>query len=351
MRSSPESLIASLPIGTLLGTPVRLSALILVAAIAAGWQQWDPVAATLVLTTLVGALLLQSIVWLVAARKQGLYPGSLQLWPGGRICTEAPLPQDLLGYARCSVAVIVAGCVSTAGLLLLLWQRELLTSSLLLPLTLPLSAPTDDFATRGLRLGFVVNWNLLLVSLFPARPQDLGHVLHVLLCRRLPYLTARSISARLGMFCSAMCVLCGFVFGQSSLLAFGAFLTLLQYEELRSVNEATLMARAEQRFKELAQLLELDDGPRSDADSEDDDDLTGPLFENSFSFHSEKEGWINMTTRDDTQPRPSREERDEAELDAILTKLHASGRDSLNPVEIGILNRLSQRFRQRKVRR
>jgi len=58
-----------------------------------------------------------------------------------------------------------------------------------------------------------------------------------------------------------------------------------------------------------------------------------------------------MTTRDDTQPRPSREERDEAELDAILTKLHASGRDSLNPVEIGILNRLSQRFRQRKVRR
>ena len=68
MRSSPESLIASLPIGTLLGTPVRLSALILVAAIAAGWQQWDPVAATLVLTTLVGALLLQSLVWLFAAK-------------------------------------------------------------------------------------------------------------------------------------------------------------------------------------------------------------------------------------------------------------------------------------------
>ena len=59
------------------------------------------------------------------------------------------------------------------------------------------------------------------------------------------------------MFCSAMCVLCGFVFGQSSLLAFGAFLTLLQYEELRSVNEATLMARAEQRFKNWLNCLNL----------------------------------------------------------------------------------------------
>ncbi|MFN4920249.1 MAG: hypothetical protein ACK48U_19830 [Planctomyces sp.] len=38
-------------------------------------------------------------------------------------------------------------------------------------------------------------------------------------------------------------------------------------------------------------------------------------------------------------------------MDRILTKLHAHGQQSLSASELGILNRLSQRFRQRKVRR
>jgi len=351
MRSSPESLVASLPIGTLLGTPVRLSGLVLVTAFAAGWQLWDPVAAVLLLTGLICALLVQNVVWLAASRRAGIYPGSLLLWPGGRVCSEPPFPQDLPAHSRSSLYALGASLLSCMVLLALLRQQDLFSADLLLPLTLPSSAPTDTFATRCLRLGFVVHWNLLLASLFPARPQDLGQILYVFLCRRLPHLKARTISARLGMFCSGVCVLSGFVFGHSSLTAFAAFLTLLQYEELRRVHEATLMERAEQRFRELAQLLDFEETDDSEEDdTPDPDDPAGILFNNSFHFHSESEGWVTLTTRDE-ESRPTRDDRDEAELDRILTKLHAHGQQSLSATELGILNRLSQRFRQRKVRR
>jgi len=351
MRSSPETLVASLPIGSLLGTPVRLSGLILVVALAAGWQQWDPVTAVLLLASMVCALLLQNLIWLAASRRAGIYPGSLLLWPGGRVCSEAPVPQDLPAHSRSSLYALGGSLLASVLLLILLWQQELLTVDLLLPLHVPSSAPTDHFAVRWLRLGFVANWNLLLASLFPARPQDLGQILYVALCRRLPHLTARSISARLGIICSGLCVLSGFVFGHSWLTAFGAFLTLLQYEELRRVHEATLMARAEQRFKELAELLDFDTADDPDEeDVPDPDDPSGILFNNSFNFHSESEGWVTLTTRDE-QPRPTREDLDEAELDRILTKLHAHGQQSLSATEQAVLNRLSQRFRQRKVRR
>jgi len=351
MRSSPEKLVASVPIGSLLGTPVRLSGLILVAALAAGWQQWDPAAGVVLLASMVGALLVQTTVWLAISRRAGIYPGSLMLWPGGRVCSGAPFPQDLPAHARSSLHALGGSLLASLLLLILLWQQELFTVDLLLPLHVPSSAATDNFAVRWLRLGFTANWNLLLASLFPARPQDLGQLLYVALCRRLPHLTARSISARVGIFCSGMCVLSGFVFGHSWLAAFGAFLTLLQYEELRRVHEATLMARAEQRFKEMAHLLDFDDAEDSDEDdTPDPDDPSGILSHNSFNFHSESDGLVTLTTRDE-EPHPTRDDRDEAELDRILTKLHAHGQQSLSASEQAILNRLSQRFQQRKVRR
>jgi hypothetical protein len=117
------------------------------------------------------------------------------------------------------------------------------------------------------------------------------------------------------------------------------------------VHEATLMERAEQRFRELAQLLDFEDTDDSEEDdTPDPEDPAGMLFNNSFNFHSESEGWVTLTTRDE-ESRPTRDDRDEAELDRILTKLHAHGQQSLSASELGILNRLSQRFRQRKVRR
>jgi hypothetical protein len=194
----------------------------------------------------------------------------------------------------------------------------------------------------ALRLTFWFNWLLLLANLLPAFPLDGARILRAILWPALDYRGATMVAVRTSKLVAlALCVWAYFVGGQQSAASLPSWLPL--------VTLAIFLY-----FSASAEAVKTEE-------ADWDEDLL------SYDF---SQGYTSLERASEPRPRPAglvhrwlqnrREmrrrrqetlERDEErQVDAILSRLHASGMEGLTADERALLHRVSARYRDRQQR-
>lgn len=339
----------SLPVGMLFGVPLRLSILIPIVAAAAAWRLQDPVSGILVLLVLVFSVLLRELSRVFVCRRQHLRPGTVTLWPLGGISSDTAVSIKLRQALRCTLAgsVVSFGVAAVCGGYL--FRHGLLTPGWMVPLRFPGGTFADDLAVRCLQFALLINWNLAVLNLIPARPLDGGNVLQGWLSCRFRELVVRDLVTRIGMGLCVAGLTIGLVFDLSSVAALSGCLLLMMMDANRWL-ESDLFAELEDRMHQ-----------QKNHDDDDDDDLFSGFRLDFHNKHTEDDGPrpsgnafadrpAHSVRAEEEASRPDQDTIDEANVDQILGKLHAFGRHSLTTQELAVLNRFSARLRQRRVR-
>lgn len=265
---------------------------------------------------------------------------------GGLISPRVPdEPEVHLFVALAGPLVHLLLAVLAAIFLALAGNRDLL--GLLNPFATPqdlieggtaLTAAKLTVSIVAAKLTLWVNWILMLLNLLPAYPFDGGPILRAMLWPAFGRRTARVATARVAMgvafvFCLAAAIT---LFGEPPtnlpiwipLLTLGLFLFFSARQDLAAA-AAPDWADEPAGYQLNSDGLDLLDVMWS---SEDDDD--GVLVEHQ--------------QRPAEQNRREQEAVEDARVDDILARLHESNWEALSPDEIAILQRASQRYRQRR---
>jgi stage IV sporulation protein FB len=328
----------SFPLGRLMGVPLRLSFLMPVVVGALMWRLGSPVYGAAGGVIILFSLLAHETAHLWAARRSGVVPGVVVLWPLGGMQSH----QLRLSF-RESCLVSAAGPVSNFLIAVFCgWQldQQGLLHGLLNPFGTFEISPTDSFSSACLRIAFVTNYCLVLFNLIPVRPLDAGQILSDFLNLRFMEMETRDLMLRTGLVVSLVGIVGGFVFDVSGLVALSSFLLVLHIHELSQWVQP-------QERDESFMGYDFSEGYTSlDRDEElnrtDDDDE-----ESGFGI---LDRWKARREEERLQRESEEREHEALELDRILEKLHTEGRDSLTTRELSILNRVSARLRQRNVR-
>lgn len=349
------------------GVPtVRLHVFFLVFAAATYflcWQDVDSASGNLIgmATAALTVLLISVLVhewshWLVANRF-GLAPNTMVIGPLGGV---SPWPQP--DASAGGLLSMLAGPLANLGicLLSLLALRavapHLQLVELLNPLKLVWSEPTTGL--QGLQLTFWINWLLFLVNLLPAYPFDGGHILRSVLMvarpdweeRRLTevvFWTAAGLSAL--MMAVALVLLkteADPIFPTSLALLLLAVVLLVSAR--RDAEQATRAVIDDVYDTELEEPWPADSAlgsrerRRAQVDRAVEED----------EGRDDDEPWLSALELDDRQPvQKEVEAEEERQVDAILSRLHNQGLESLTPEERALLERVSARYRSRLGRR
>jgi hypothetical protein len=188
-------------------------------------------------------------------------------------------------------------------------------------------------------MAFMINWVLFVVNLLPITPFDGGVLFRTYLSTRFSEVESRDLMVRLGLVLGMFGVLAGFVFDISGLVALSAFVMILHlhenfrwYKLTGDPDEFSVFDITDRPGKLNAEFFR-DDSNLSDDPSESAD---------------VSEEW--RMGREDTSVQQEHKERrsEEQQVDDILQKLHQNGRDSLSSLELQILNRVSDKYRNRR---
>lgn len=214
----------------------------------------------------------------------------------------------------------------------------------LLGLLNPLATPQDLITPGGTlliaaKITLWLNWNLMLLNLLPAYPFDGGPILRAMLWPALGRRTARVVTARIAMGIAVL--LCA-----SSLIPLAAELptyfpiwiplVMLGLFLFFSARQDLASAATTEWTEEPAGYQVSSDGlDLLDVMWSSDDDTDGVLVEHQQRASAE-------------QDKRTQELVEDARVDDILARLHVSSWDALSPDEIAVLQRASQRYRQRR---
>jgi stage IV sporulation protein FB len=230
------------------------------------------------------------------------------------------------------LAVLAATALAIAG------------NTQLLGLLNPLATPQDLIEPGGTaliaaKITLWLNWNLMLLNLLPAYPFDGGPVLRAMLWPALGRRTARVVTARVAMGIAVL--LCA-----SSLLTIAGDLNTHFPMWIPLVMLGVFLFFSARQDLAAASNSEWNEEPAGYQVSSDgldlldvmwstDDDGDGVLVEHQQRLSAE-------------QNRREQEAVEDARVDDILARLHDSSWAALSPDEIAILQRASQRYRQRR---
>ena len=232
-----------------------------------------------------------------------------------------------------SLAVVAAIALAIAG------------NTQLLGLLNPLATPQDLIEPGGTaliaaKITLWLNWNLMLLNLLPAYPFDGGPILRAMLWPALGRRTARVVTARIAM-------------GIGVLLCASSLLTLT--EEFQThfpvwiplVMLGVFVFFSARQDLATAAVPEWNEEPAGYQLNSEGLDLLDVMWSNT----DEDEGGVLVEHQQRTpreQNRRAQEAVEDARVDDILARLHDSSWAALSPDEIAILQRASQRYRQRR---
>lgn len=220
-------------------------------------------------------------------------------------------------------------------------------NSQLLGLLNPLATPTDLVEPGGTalvaaKITLWLNWNLMLLNLLPAYPFDGGPILRSMLWPALGRRTARIVTARVAM-------------GLAVLLAVASIPTLTG--EIHTnfplwiplVTLAIFLFFSARQDLTAATSLNMNEEPAGYQVSADGLDLLDVMWANDEDANGVL---VEHQQRASTEEnRREQEAVEDARVDDILTRLHNLSWSALSPDEIAILQRASQRYRNRRPQR
>jgi Zn-dependent protease len=293
----------------------------------------------MMLVVLLVSVTLHEVGHALAAIRVGGKVDAIVLGPvGGLISPRVPdEPEVHLFVALAGPIVHLTLAVGAAAVLAIAGDRQLLG------LLNPFDTPRDLVEPGGTaiiaaKLTLWLNWILMLLNLLPAYPFDGGPVLRAMLWPALGRRTARIVTARVAMGVAFLFCLAGLISlaGEFEshmpfwipLLILGLFLFFSARQDLAAASSPDWNDEPA-GYQLNSDGLDLLDVMWA---SEDDDD--GVLVEHQ--------------QRPAEQNRRAREADEDARVDDILARLHDSSWDALSPEEIAILQRASQRYRNRR---
>jgi Zn-dependent protease len=276
----------------------------------------------------------------IAAIHEGGKVDAIVLGPvGGLISPRVPdEPQTHMVVALAGpivhllLAVVAAVALAIAG------------NTQLLGLLNPLATPQDLIEPGGTlvvaaKITLWLNWTLMLLNLLPAYPFDGGPILRAMLWTAVGRRTARVYTARIAM--AIALVLCV----SSLLTAAGEWSTRFPVWIPLLMLGLFLFFSARQDLA-TASTPEWSDEPGGYQVSSDGLDLLDVMW----STDDEGDGVLveHQQRTSAEQHRRAQEAVEDARVDDILARLHDSSWEALSPDEIAILQRASQRYRDRR---
>lgn len=192
-----------------------------------------------------------------------------------------------------------------------------------------LSATTSVMACQ---LGFIINWLLVLINLIPVHPFDGGRMLQAVLTEQYGSQVSNEIYLKVGTIAGVVFVFGGLLLDSAVIVAIGTFALVMNLQETYRMR-------------------------------------TADVYDDSFMGYDFSQGYTSLEREEDGEParrpgpiarwRQARQEKREAvekeraesdarQLDDILARLHANGYESLSEEEKRVLNRASNRFKNKQ---
>lgn len=337
MYATDTILTFGFPLGRLCGAKFRISFLMPLAALAFIWRFQNVQLGLMAAGILFFSLMAHELAHLFVARSSGGEMDEIRIWPLGGLAE--PFGR---GYLRDHFRTMLAGpamnLLLAGSCLLVLPAAEIL--QLMNPLAGFQVSPDEQLLSAAYRMVFFFNVALFAVNMIPVTPFDAGVLLRTYLTTKFADVESRDLMVRLGLIFGILGMLTGFVFDISTLVALSAFVLVLQIHESLRWYEA---------------VSETDDFSEYDFSEYRNTDETLASIEQDYSFDGEDasqsdilDRWRERREQERQQHEVDEREREAAEMDDVLEKLHLQGRESLNSREIHLLNRVSDRLRNRQ---
>lgn len=322
------------PAGRLGGIRFRVSFFFPVLALALVWRLQDIPMGLLATSIVLFSVLIHELTHLLVARSTSGDMDEIRIWPLGGLAE--PYGR---GYLQDHVHTMMSGPV--ANLLLALSCLLTLNADQIIPLLNPFAAfviPESELLTTTVwRMAFLTNWILFLVNMIPIAPFDNGVLLRTYLTTRFTESESRDLSIRLGLVVAIFGMLSGFVFELSGLLMVSAFVAIVHIHDSLRWYENQSQAMALSEYDQL-EKESLEESWFESQETPFEDDSSGDALDR-WRIDREQERLLR-----------EQEERklEEEQVDSILQKLHLSGREALTSAELHVLNRVSDRIRDRR---
>ena len=343
MYATDSILMFSFPAGRFLGTRFRLSFLMPVVLLALMWRLQSPWLGLIAGAVFLSSIILHELAHLAVARLTGGDAEEILLWPLGGLRPVQPGIENrsaILSHldgpaANLFILGFLISPLHQAGELAVLFNPFV-----------KLNVPENEvLMLTTLRITFLANWCLAVFNLIPVLPMDGGNLLRWFLMLRFEEHETRDLMVRLGLVGSLLGLLAGFVFDISGVTALSAFILVLHIHEAMRMYQQASLPRDESflgyDFSEGYTSLDRSASEWSEVENANTEDSE------EFTRTGLLERW--KARRTEEKQRREAEERmsDDHRLDAILEKLHQHGRDALTADELLILNRVSQRLREK----
>ncbi|HEX2473520.1 MAG TPA: site-2 protease family protein [Lacipirellulaceae bacterium] len=231
-----------------------------------------------------------------------------------------------------TLAVLAAIALAVAG------------NSELLGLLNPLATPQDLVEPGSLwlisaKLTLWLNWRLMLLNMLPAYPFDGGPAMRAMLWPALGRRTARIVTARVAMVVAGLICF-------APLLALAGELPSQVPMWIPFVMLGTFVffsARQDLAAREPPEWVDQPSGYQVNAEGLD-------LLDSMWSTDDEEEGVLveHQQRQPPGQSDQSHDVSEDDRVDDILARLYNSNWDALSPEEVAVLQRASERYRQRR---
>jgi stage IV sporulation protein FB len=336
----------SVSLGRFAGVQVRLHAFFLLFALAilfmaSGGAHADLLApCALALAVLLVSVLLHELAHGIAAQRVGGHVDELVLGPLGGLA-----PMVVPSQPQLQLIVAVAGPLVNMGLvfvsmmcLLIAGNGESVPS--FLNVIVNIDPGADPWGVTAVKLLFWINWVLLLANLLPAPPFDGGTVLRSVLWPFVGYRQSVLIVARVAKITAlVLCVAAWFVPSPPEHLHVPPYwLPIVMIAIVLYFSAKAEVERLHER--ELSEEWLGFDFSQQFADDEDPPE---PRRRDPGIIQR----WLEKRRAARLRRQQLEEEEEEWRADDILARLHSSGMRSLSAEDRAILQRVSQRYRNR----